>query len=143
MDRSAKALDADGSSSVDRRNRLPIAGIVFGAWALLPPYTGPALATSTRVEIADHVVPGIVMLLTSIAVLGAARGRSLPVTALLAAGLTVSLAGLWMTSTHLPLVLQAARAEAPWAAAIYHTAPGLAVLALGFIWARSYWSEAG
>ena len=43
-----------------------------------------------------------------------------------------------MTATHLPLMLQATRAEAPWDATIYHSVPGLAVLALGVVWTASY-----
>ncbi len=123
--------------------RLALAGVIAAGWAVLPPYSGPALATSTRVEVADHVVPGLVLLVVALAVLVTAGSRSLSPVVLLGAGLLVSLAGLWMTFTHLPLVAQAVDAQAPWAATLYHTVPGLAVLALGFIWARSYWSAAG
>lgn len=40
-------------------------GLVSGGWALLPPYTGPALDTSARVEFADHVVPGVAVIAIS------------------------------------------------------------------------------
>ncbi len=113
------------------------AGLLAGAWALLPPYTGPALATADAVEFADHVVPGVAILAVSLAAALIAR-RGASGSLLFAAGLVVALAGFWMTATHLPLVLQAMRAEAPWGATIYHSLPGLAVLALGTLWAATY-----
>lgn len=113
------------------------AGLLVGAWALLPPYTGPALATADRVEFADHVVPGVAVI--AISALAFALGRR-PVgeNVLFPAGLGVVLAGFWMTATHLPLVLQATRGEAPWGATVYHSLPGLAVLALGVVWALAW-----
>lgn len=118
---------------------LPGAGVVAGAWALLPPYTGPTLNTAARVEFADHVVPGIVVVAISMLALFVGRrgGNQL----LLAAGLGVVLAGFWMTATHLPLVVQATRGEAPWGATVYHSLPGLAVLVAGVAWAASYYSD--
>lgn len=110
------------------------AGLLVGAWALLPPYTGPALNTAGRVEFADHVVPGVAVVAISALALAVSR-RTDPDRILFAAGLGVILAGFWMTATHLPLVLQATRAQAPWGATVYHSLPGLAVLALGLVWA--------
>lgn len=115
------------------------AGVLVGAWALLPPYTGPELNTLDRVEFADHVVPGVAVILISLAAMALAR-RGTGSTRF-AAGLGVVLAGFWMTATHAPLVIQAVREQAPWGATIYHTLPGLAVLALGIVWASTYRSE--
>lgn len=116
------------------------AGVLVGAWALLPPYTGPALNTAARVEFADHVVPGALVVGISIVSLLVARRRDAD-RLLFAAGLGVVLAGFWMVATHLPLVLQATREQAPWGATAYHTTPGLAVLVLGVAWAATYRSE--
>lgn len=113
------------------------AGLLAGGWALLPPYTGPALNTADSVEFADHVVPGVAVLAISVGGFLLAR-RGAGASLLFAAGLAVALAGFWMTATHFPLVLQATRAEAPWGATIYHSLPGLAVLALGLVWAATY-----
>lgn len=125
------------------RERLPYAGVAVGVWALLPKFAGPVLDTTDRVEFADHVVPGVLVLAVSIvAVAGALRKRSLPAVALFVMGLVVALAGLWMTSTHLPLVAQATRGDAPWDGAVFHSLPGVAVLVLGIAWAAAYWSEA-
>lgn len=111
-------------------------GFLVGCWALLPPYTGPALNTSDRVEFIDHVVPSIVIIaISALAFLFARRGAT---AVLFPAGLGIFLAGFWMTATHAPLVLQATRQEAPWGATIYHSLPGLAVLALGAAWAFTF-----
>jgi hypothetical protein len=113
------------------------AGLLAGAWALLPPYTGPELTTAARVEFADHVVPGVVVVVISALALAVAR-RTGAGRLMFAAGLGIVLAGFWMTATHLPLVLQATRGQAPWGATVYHSLPGVAVLVLGVVWAAVY-----
>ncbi len=112
-------------------------GLLVGCWAFLPPYTGPALNTSDRVEFVDHVVPAIVIITISVLALLFGR-RPAGTSVLFPAGLGIFLAGFWMTATHAPLVLQATRDQAPWGATIYHSAPGLAVLALGAAWAFTF-----
>lgn len=135
----------DGSSTAAKvpawRGRLPVVGLVAAVWAVLPPYTGPELATAARVEVADHVVPGALVLLVALASIVLSRRTAPPATAMLVAGLTVTLAGLWMTFTHVPLVAQAIDNEVPMGAAVYHSVPGLAVLALGLVWAAAYWRD--
>lgn len=121
---------------------LPVAGLVVGGWALLPPYSGPALNTAMRVEVADHVVPGLAVILVSAGALVMTRRARVTDGRLLLAGALVLLAGLWMTATHVPLVLQAMRQEAPAAAVAYHTVPGVAVAALGAVWTGRHWTEA-
>ncbi|MDQ3306638.1 MAG: hypothetical protein M3535_11820 [Actinomycetota bacterium] len=116
-------------------------GLLVGCWALLPPYTGPPLNTADMVEFVDHVVPGVVVIALSLGSFLVGRsGRASAV--LFPAGLGIVLAGFWMTATHLPLVLQATRAQAPWGATVYHSLPGLAVLVLGVAWALTYRSPA-
>jgi hypothetical protein len=109
-------------------------------WSLLPAYSGPTLRVARRVEVADHVVPGLVVLAVAGVALVLSRRRAGPaMLVMLGAGLTVLLAGFWMTATHVPLLRDAARDQAPVDAALYHSAPGLAVLALGLLWAVTYW----
>lgn len=138
-------MTADGAPERGPTAMVPMlagAGLLAGAWALLPPYTGPALNTAARVEFADHVVPGIAVVGISLLSLALAR-RADAGRLLFAAGLAVVLAGFWMVATHLPLVLQATRQQAPWGATVYHSAPGLAVLGLGVVWAVAYGSHSG
>lgn len=120
-------------------------GLAIGAWAVLPPYVGPELANlSAKVEIVDHVVPAVGIVLVSAATLvRAARGGrqgGFP----LIAGFVVALAGLWMVSTHLPLVKQAVNDEAgvTMGSAAWHTVPGVVVLVLGVAWVAATWSGA-
>ncbi len=125
--------------------RLGLAGLAVGAWAILPPYSGPALNTSSRVEVADHVVPGVVVLVVSAAALAISRRGPRLGSLFLMLGLVVLLAGIWMTATHVPLVGQAldeaTRRQAPAGAVAYHTIPGLAVMALGTLWAVVHWAD--
>jgi len=115
------------------RSALPVAGLVVAAWAALPPYAGPSLVLDPTVEVVDHVLPALVVLAVCVTVL--AFRRRATAGALFAAGLLVVLAGFWMTVTHVPLLAQAARGEVSWAAATWHSLPGLAVMVLGAAWA--------
>lgn len=123
------------------RSALPVIGLVIGLWAVLPPYTGPELATEMRVEIADHVVPSILVLILSVVTLAMQRRRAVVGSFFLLAGLGVLLAGFWMVATHVPLVAQARRGEVTGGVAAYHTAPGVAVTLLGVAWAALHWDD--
>lgn len=138
-------MTAPTSRSAGLRPALPFLGLVVALWALLPPYSGPELATEMRVEIADHVVPSVLMIVLSVAALVRSR-RAGPGSEsgsfMLIVGLGILLAGLWMVATHVPLVAQARRGEVPWGTAGYHTAPGLAVMLLGLAWTALHWNDA-
>lgn len=139
------AADPDGvaggrGGGTSRRRALPVVGLVVAAIAVLPPYTGPEIGTSDKVEVADHVVPAVLMALLSLAALVAGR-RPRPGMFPLVAGLGITLAGLWMTATHVPLVAQATRDEVSYGTAAYHTVPGLLVLALGLVWTATHWGD--
>jgi hypothetical protein len=125
------------------RTWLPIVGVPVGVWAALPHFLSPPLATTDRVEIADHVIPGLVVIAISTLALVMWRKAGRPEWPMFAGGLAVLLAGLWMAATHLGLVAQATCDEAPWAAAIYHGASAVTVLLFGLGWVWSYWSEVG
>ncbi len=116
-----------------RSAALPVAGVAIAVWAVLPPYVGPALATDPTVEIVDHVVPAVVVLAVALGTLAA--GTRAAGTPLFVGGLVIALAGFWMMATHIPLVAQANRGEAPWGATLWHSVPGLVVLAFGLMWA--------
>lgn len=134
-----KTVQPSGRIGTRRR---AVAGLLIGACAALPAYVGPRLDIARRVEIVDHVVPGLVVVAVSAAVLAATRRTDLSDTSLLVAALVVLLAGLWMAATHLPLVVQAARHEAPWGATLYMSASAAIVVLLGLVWAKASWAGA-
>jgi len=122
---------------------LPFIGLAVALWASLPKYSGPTLNVEPAKEVADHVIPAVVVLLCAVVGLVASRRAQGPGALRFMAGMGVLLAGLWMMATHLPLVAEAMRDEAPWPATIYHTSAALAVFGLGLLWATLTWSEAG
>ena len=131
------------SPGPDLAKILPVVGVGIALWASLPKYSGPALNTSADAEFASHVLPAVVVLLAAIVGILAGRRPQGPGARRLIAGMTVLLAGMWMLATHLPLVAQATRDEAPWPGTIYHSSSALAVFGLGLLWSTVTWSEAG
>jgi hypothetical protein len=122
-------------------NRLLGAGVLGGLLGILPFFVTPELDTSRAAEIADHVVPGVLVVVAAGAVLVAHRRGGVSPMAFLMAGVAILLAGIWMASTHVPLLSQAARDEAPWAGALYHSASAAIVLAVGVAWASAAWTQ--
>lgn len=126
----------------DLARLLPLVGLGVAVWASLPKFSGPALNTESAVEFTSHIIPAVLIALASIVGILAGRRPQGPGALRLIAGLAVLLAGLWMMATHLPLVAQATRDEAPWDGTIYHTASALAVFGLGLLWSTVTWAEA-
>lgn len=130
---SARPLSAARAAAVPM---LAGAGVLLGTWALLPRYVGPVLELGPRgdqLEFVDHTVPGTLVIVLSLAALLLVRLPSAG-SLLFGFGLLIVLAGLWMDATHLPLVLQALRDQAPWPATVHHSLPGVAVLVFGIVW---------
>lgn len=121
---------------------LPLAGLVVGVWGALPFFLTPPLNTRDVVEIVDHVIPGLVVLAVCTGAVLLQRRPDRGGSYLFFGGLVMVLAGLWMTVTHVPLVSQATREEAPWAGTIYHSASALAVLGFSVIWMAAHWNSA-
>ena len=122
-------------------NRLLAGGVVGGLLGMLPFFVTPELDTSRAAEIADHVVPGALVLVAAGAVLVAHRRGGVSPMAFLTAGLAILLAGIWMASTHVPLLFQASRGDAPWGASLYHSASAAIVLAVGVAWTSAAWTQ--
>lgn len=105
----------------------------LAAWAIAVPWLAAAvgleLDVAARLEIADHVIPGLVMLAG--AALLAIRGSPPGSTAWLGAGAVAFLTGLWITATHVPLIPDAVEGVAPWGAALLHLSAGPPILVLG------------
>jgi hypothetical protein len=105
-----------------------LAGI--GAWTVVVPYLGNALGLDVNVrslvEVVDHVIPGLLILVAGLYLRRlAARGRLAgEPTALIASGVAF-LAGFWVFATHVPLLADASRSDLPWDAAIWHSVAGL------------------
>ena len=131
------------SPGPDLARFLPFVGLGVALWASLPKYSGPELNTAADAEFASHVIPAVVVLLAAIVGILAGRRPQGPGALRLIAGMTVLLTGMWMLATHLPLVAQATRDDAPWPGTVYHSASALAVFGLGLLWSTVTWSEAG
>jgi len=134
------------SSGEDRAERreaprwLAVAGLIVAAWAALPRFFTPALDTDNLVELVDHVVPGLVVFAVCLGAVLVQRQPGRGGNQLFLGGLVLVLAGLWMVATHLPLVAQAMRDEAPWAGTIYHSASALSVFGFSLIWMAANWN---
>lgn len=141
---SSKAA-ATPAAGPDLARLLPLIGLGVAVWASLPKYSGPKLSVDASKELADHIIPAIVVFVAAVVGILAGRRPQGPGALRLIAGLAVLLAGLWMMATHIPLVTQTLRGgpdAASWAATIYHTSSALAVFGLGLLWATVTWSEA-
>lgn len=129
----------------DLAKLMPLVGLGVAVWASLPQYSGPKLNVSSSKEVADHIIPAVLVLLASIVGILAGRRPQGPGALRLIAGMAVLLAGLWMMATHIPLVAQTMRGgddAASWAATIYHFSSALAVFGLGLLWSTVTWAEA-
>lgn len=110
---------------------------MFGAWGLVAPYAGTAMGLvipglQAKVEVVDHVVPGLVIVPVALYTMFAGKVS-------LIGSLAALLAGFWMTATHVLLIRDAGRGLVSWATALWHTLPGVAVLAVaGVMAARAY-----
>ncbi len=116
-------------------------GLVVGVWAALPRFVSPDLNVADSKEVADHVVPALVVITLSIAAIVLTRGDAVPALFMFVAGLAICLAGLWMVATHVPLVAQALRDEpgVTWSATLWHSSAAAAVAILGLVWVAMYW----
>lgn len=109
---------------------LTVEFIVFGTWGILAPYVGRPFGLIVDalplVEVVDHVVPGALVL--AAAAISLVTGRRS-----FAASVAVMVAGVWMTATHVPLLVQAANGVASMPAALFHSIPGMVLLVLGAV----------
>lgn len=105
--------------------------IPLALWLAVTPFVGTALGfvltVPVRLEIIDHVVPGVVAA-GAAAVALAWRHRPAAPTVFLVSGGLSALAGLWALSTHVPLLAQASQGMVPWTTALFHTVPGPVVM---------------
>jgi len=101
---------------------------ILGGLSITPPYLGGAVGLelegiSSTVEIVDHVVPGLLVFATAgVSSLLVRAGRIRQNSLVLAIALALCLlAGVWETTSHIPLALEGGRPESPWGAVILHS----------------------
>lgn len=118
-------------ASLQARWAAALAGLAV--WAIAVPWLGEVvgleLDVATRLEIADHVIPGVVTLAG--AALLVTRGGTPGSIIWLGVGAIAFLTGLWITSTHVPLIPDAFDGIAPWAPALLHLSAGPPITGLG------------
>ncbi len=110
---------------------------LLGAWSAAVPYVGKATGLEapvrSTVEVLDHVVPGLLVAAFGGVALRLRAGGGPAGAAGLAAVAALSvclLSGLWMTSTHLALVVGGIRGLASPGAVVLHALPGPVIAAL-------------
>lgn len=120
---------------------LPLLGVLFGVWSIVPPYVDVfgELNVSDRVEVVDHVVPGLVVIAIGVVGLLSLRAARPAPLLLFIGGAVVSLAGFWMVATHFGLVSQARQHVVAAGTVAWHGLPGVAVTLLGVAWTIRFW----
>lgn len=118
-------------SSREARWAVGLAGIAV--WAAAVPWLAAAvgleLPVPTRLEVVDHVVPGVAML-AGAAVLAGSPGLR-PDLTWMGVGAVAFLTGVWITATHVPLVLDALDGLVAWEVALVHFSAGPPILLSG------------
>ena len=124
-------------------SRAPVAGLVVGVWAVIPPYLSAfgGLNVEPRVEFADHVLPGCVVLTASVIAHLRLRSHQPSQLLMFVWGVVIALAGFWMVATHSALISPARQGIVPWGAVAWHGVPGLAVTILGVLWTVRFWGS--
>ena len=94
--------------------------------------SGSNLNVAAKVEVVDHVVPGVVVAVCAgLAALLVRRGGAAEASvAVLALTGMCFFAGLWQAATHAPLVFEGGGSESPWGYVLLHSSPGPAILAI-------------
>jgi hypothetical protein len=140
--RPRRAEDAASASTAESRPLwLPVVGLLVGVWAIVPPYVDAfgRLDVEERVEFADHVVPGVAVLLISVLAYVLLRSPEPSQLLLFMGGATVTLAGFWMVATHFPLIDQGRTEQAEWDVILWHSVPGVVLTLFGLVWTIRFW----
>ncbi|MHB8656491.1 MAG: hypothetical protein ACYC91_00835 [Solirubrobacteraceae bacterium] len=117
-----------------RADRLRFAALAaLGAWTIVVPYLGRAVGlevnVASSVEIADHVLPGTLIVgISAYVALGVANVAS-SMRRLIGGGLCF-LAGFWVLATHVPLLSDAVQDREPWGPALWHASTAVPIVVL-------------
>lgn len=145
MTAQSKTREAERSASAAKPSfLLPLLGLLIGVWAIIPPYVNRFgdLNVESRVEFADHVLPGIAVLAISVLAYLVVRSAEPSHFLLFVGGGVIVLAGLWMVATHAPLVSQYRNDMVAGGAVLWHGLPGVGVFLLGVVWVLRFWGDA-
>ena len=120
---------------------------LLGLWSAVVPFLATALGldleVSTSVEIVDHVLPGLAVTPCAAGGLAETRLGLRPATTTFTLPAICILAGVWITVSHAPLLVDAAEGTEPWGTSILHLVSGPAVAIVAFaLFADSYRQEA-
>jgi len=104
----------------------------LGAWTIVVPYLGHVIGlevdVASKVEVIDHVVPGVLIAVIAGALAVRARsGRTAGTADLLGAG-ACFLAGFWVLATHVPLLIDAGQGQQGWGTALWHFSTSLPIV---------------
>lgn len=107
--------------------------IPAAVWLAVTPYVAPwfgyMLDVRPMLEVVDHVLPAVVIVAATATALLVRQRPSAPYAFAIAASLAL-LAGLWSTATHVPLLAQARQDLVSWGTALFHSTPGVVVMAV-------------
>jgi len=117
-----------GARAVSPDSRLVRALAALAAWAMAVPWLARAagldLDVPTRLEVLDHVVPGLVALACAAVLARATRATHPGDLRRLSACAVAALAGAWITATHVTLIPEALDGVTGWGPALAHLSAG-------------------
>jgi hypothetical protein len=111
----------------------------LATWAIAVPWLARALGLEldvpTRLEVTDHVIPGLVVLACAALLARWPAGVAGHAGRRLGACAVAGLAGIWITTTHLTLIPEALDGTTGWGPALLHLSAGppIAVLAVALL----------
>ncbi|MGH9070008.1 MAG: hypothetical protein ACRDX8_02275 [Acidimicrobiales bacterium] len=117
-----------------------VPSLLIGLYAMAPGIWLGGLHVKRNAEIVDHVIPGLVVLASILVAVSWGPARRGASTVLFGASLVIGLAGLWMAATHVGLLLQGIRGQAPGPSVAYHCSTAFLTLVLGVTWVGRHWS---
>jgi hypothetical protein len=103
-------------------------------WTIFVPYLGRAIGlvvdVASKVEVVDHVIPGLVVAaIGTYLAINARRGTPPKLSRPIGGGICF-LAGFWVLATHVPLVSDAVHGKATWGSTIWHASTALPIVLL-------------
>lgn len=134
----AQRSEPPGSVALLRAS-IVVPSLMIGLYAMAPGIWLDGLVVKRNAEIVDHVIPGLFVLAMILLAVSWGPDRRGASTVVFGASLVIALAGLWMSATHVGLLVQGIRGQAPGWAVTYHCSTAFLTLALGLTWVGRHW----